>query len=160
MKTRSGFVSNSSSSSFILHFKEMPKCVCEIEKLLLEDRYPTFYAEYSKRQVAERLFSALETGKTGDHDIQQEIADCWDCWDEVEDPTIPQSPDTFSAPEWEEYNKKVYAWAETKKEEILKKYPGEYFVLVEFSDNDGPLDTMMEHSGCFDNFVVQRFCKH
>ena len=158
MKTRSGFVSNSSSSSFILHFKEMPKCVRDIEKRLSKDYYGgPFFNEYPKQHVAERLFSALETGKTGDHDIQQEIADCWD---EVEDPTRPQSPDTFSAPEWEEYHKKVYAWAETKKEEILKKYQGEYFALVEFSDNDGPLDSMMEHSGCFDNFVVQRFCKH
>jgi len=69
MKRRSGFVSNSSSSSFIVGFERRPASVEEVHKILFntelnEDSHVTYY-DYSlpTKDVAERVFRDLKEQK-------------------------------------------------------------------------------------------------
>ena len=65
MKVRSGFVSNSSSSSFILKFDKVPKTKEEMRILLFGEKPPAFVAHWgddavSTEQVANILFKDVE----------------------------------------------------------------------------------------------------
>ena len=73
MKIRNGFVSNSSSSSFIVAFKKVPKSVAEMQKMLFGDepyyKNPYFYPEDKKygsepswlaQEVSIRVFNDMK----------------------------------------------------------------------------------------------------
>ena len=65
MKIRNGFVSNSSSSSFILKFDKLPESVEEVRELLYGENPPlfaTFWSDdaVSTKKVAEILFRDIE----------------------------------------------------------------------------------------------------
>lgn len=64
MKIRNGFVSNSSSSSFIVSFKTIPNNVTELKKILFGDKKTVFNEVYDHEQ------STFELSKIIFHDMQ------------------------------------------------------------------------------------------
>lgn len=85
MKRRSGFVSNSSSSSFIVGFERRPASVEEVHKVLFkedlnEDTHVTVY-DYtiSTKEVAQRVFNDLKEQKKAANTakILKEIESGW-----------------------------------------------------------------------------------
>ena len=64
MKTRTGFVSNSSSSSFILSFKEKPKSAEDIRKAIFpgQDKFSPNWGdeEYCTKEASEIIFKYMK----------------------------------------------------------------------------------------------------
>ena len=79
MKVRQGFVSNSSSSSFIIGFAEKPTCAEDVQKALFGHTNGGYEGYYDEQASHEKL------AKTVWHDIQQpqakDITDASDVFD-------------------------------------------------------------------------------
>lgn len=79
MKTRNGFISNSSSSSFIVAFPKKPKTVEETFKMLFGDREKneeiTYLDDYKITcgEVANRVFNDIKFQKSADMDLIAQI---------------------------------------------------------------------------------------
>ena len=79
MKIRNGFVSNSSSSSFILKFNKMPESADEVRKILYGENPPELTGYYddfaiSTKQVSEILFRDIKSAMVlGVEDVVSQI---------------------------------------------------------------------------------------
>jgi hypothetical protein len=158
MKIRSGFVSNSSSSSFIIGFKEMPKNFCELKDLMFgEYAERTFYYEeaYDVFDVARVVFEDLKAPVTKD-DLIREVASGWvnGIAEDYDDELISNSEfQKWTNDEKQDYWKK----REDKREKQAAEYVDNFlkgkedltFFIVEYSDNSGQQEAMMEHGDIF-----------
>jgi hypothetical protein len=147
MKIRQGFVSNSSSSSFVIALEEMPKSPEELQKLLFGDRqeYHAPYGEgfWSTEQVANTVFEDLKRQKPlTKRGVAKEIASGY----------FPGYPELdYSADwkeiDWEARNKEVDDAAKQYAEGFIKSTKGmKYFVLC-YGDEDGSYYSALEHGG-------------
>ena len=62
MKRREGFISNSSSSSFLVAFDKIPTSVEELQKMLFGDyeRYGYYEKSYSTKEISEIVFKDMK----------------------------------------------------------------------------------------------------
>lgn len=163
MKVRNGFVSNSSSSSFIVAFPHLPTSLEDLKTILFDDEtvYPNPYVWTEKdpygwpvSEVAETVWGdlqrrgiinkaeALEVAKTGYVDG----ADQPD-WLVA---TVPAAPLEGRSKLWEDYQEKWDAANSSVASEFLKTVPDGYVLAhFEYSDNDGPYFTALEHGPLF-----------
>ena len=166
MKTRLGFVSNSSSSNFILAFDKKPKSQKELQKLMFGDKetHGTSYDDFSAPtgQIAKAVF--VQLGKSLKLDqILQEFRTGWldgvtehFNWD---DPDVPG----ISDPGWEEYNEAQEEREIIRSLEYFNKWKcpdDQVFFCVSFGDDDGPFGGLCEQSGIFDNIHHVRISHH
>lgn len=126
MKIRKGFVSNSSSSSFILALDKKPKSVSEMKELLFGDAefyYDPYYDEsssyfqnrtekYPTKTVAKTVFEDIKDQKPMTlEDIAEELSSGWGQDELVDGTKRPEYSDfrkegeSFCDSSWEEYDK-------------------------------------------------------
>jgi len=177
VKIRSGFVSNSSSSSFVLAFSEKPGSKEELHELMFGKEEREFHSPWewnkystSTTNIAEAVFVQLGKQLSLD-DILEEftsghldgISLDWndpsmpDCWIEDENGN-------------EVYNPKYKEWmdAEGEKEKIraLEYFnrwncpDDQVFFRVEFADEDGSFGSLCEHGGIFENIHHVQISHH
>ena len=167
MKIRKGFVSNSSSSSFIVMFPRVPTSVDDVAKMLFGGKSTVFVGSYPVKQVAETVFNDIQGQKMNDLEKAIELlSHSWDCPVKYEDYQTDLN-------DWKTMNHGAYdadckKWAEKRFEEFfsLKKIrkdkllkiegkdidvSGDVFFIFEYSDNDGEYFSTLEHGGLFDN---------
>jgi hypothetical protein len=80
MKTRNGFVSNSSSSSFVIGFKQKPKSVAEMKRILFgKDDTVTYYDEsLSTDRIADTVYNDIKNQLPATvKQIDEEIRSGW-----------------------------------------------------------------------------------
>jgi hypothetical protein len=166
VKIRNGFVSNSSSSSFILFLKKVPESIEETQKMLFDDEelYCSPYGDQSwpTRSVAEIVFKDIKAGIL----TKEDMADSASEWNSDGDPDYPSYPEyhkrvdtdsksdkviaeVFDTLTWFTFDKKKHLYGEKKAAEYLAKYPGHTVVKVTYADENGAQSGAMEHGDLF-----------
>jgi hypothetical protein len=167
MKVRAGFVSNSSSSSFVVGFPYKPKTVEELRYRLFGDKelFPGYYddVEFPTSQIAEVVFRDLNQQEPmNQQEVLEEIrSGYFDGHPEFSYHYDPKETDEQMRERWDEESRQTDAAAEALfQREIAPRWEKLEFYRFTYSDNDGPLQTTMEHGGIFDALTHLRISHH
>lgn len=158
MKIRNGFVSNSSSSSFVVAFKEIPKTVGTMEDLLFGD-IDEFgqWEKFPVRDAARRVFEDLKAQKkplTKEQIVEEFAVGYINGYPEINSFYKDKEID------WEAYKKAVQKNAEKEAKKFMNKNKDRKFYIFSYSDKDGAFMCEMEHSGIFDNLPHVCISRH
>ena len=169
MKTRQGFVSNSSSSSFILALPRKPESAEELHSWMFPTGPTTItYCSdvISSQQAAETVFRDIsEATSMTFAEVVEEFNSGTVC-DERYHRKFPEYPRSYdmskedSRKAWDEYNVASQRVAEECATDFEKDNPEALFFKVEYSDNDGDFYCTMEHGEVFSNLKNVRFSHH
>ena len=169
MKIRTGFVSNSSSSSFVVAFPHKPKDVEDLKKMLFgkqEWHYTGYYSEGDSptQEIAENVFKKIGKKATA-KDMIESIAHGWFCDFDNFVGILPGCYSRDNDPDFEQIDLKdpkrmeklEEKWAAEEKEnnkrakDIVDAFrrmnDDKYIVVMSFSDNAG--EAVEEHCGIF-----------
>jgi hypothetical protein len=170
VKTRNGFVSNSSSSSFVLALPRLPKSAEELHGWMFPSG-PCIVSPYgdpaSSERIAEAAFNDLsaESKLTRDQMAEQFTRGTVYC--DIAEIDWPKYPHWRNNQTWEE-RKPLYDQYDADRKVAARKLadamicqnPKAEFHVVEYSDNDGPFWTVMEHGDVFEHLPHQRISHH
>lgn len=169
MKTRDGFVSNSSSSSFIVGFAHVPASVEEMRKLLYGEKrtwYHTYQTEAkgttlacAMRVLADLIGSELLTMD----DVYRAIGNDMPLdGDYNTHPCVAK----YDFPHYRDYTLDAYR-EHAHKEACIRFYDGEIaahpeltWYVFEYEDTRSTVESELEHGGTFKNLVHFQFSHH
>lgn len=168
MKTRYGFVSNSSSSSFILNFPNgKPKSKDELQKILFGERkeyhvpYDTEF--YPSDVIADAIWSQLSIASVA---TKEEILNIIKNGYPSLEPWVEKML-TVKYPEVDNYatNNKI-SWkvweAEHNKyaEQFMTMFHDDKYYILEFSDRDSSLQGAIEHGTALNSVTTLKISHH
>jgi hypothetical protein len=166
-KFRNGFVTNSSSSSFIVSLEKLPTTIKEVKKLLFKKDQVAYSACYSSEcfslnDVAERVYNEIQDAKPNDEEsIKNELSGHYD--DGPDYCTYTSGLDYKSKEykdAYEKYIKDHEEFIEKKYKDFMKKNKDKIVVSLNFSDNDGPLNSAIEHGDLFNHIPHIKVSHH
>lgn len=171
MKRRHGFVSNSSSSSFIIALARKPETVEELHSWMFPngpESIQPYDTAISSQQAAEAAFRDIveATPMTSEERVKNldyGTVMAKDGWDH---PEFPKSPEfhRFKTPETKREALKAYnaahkAAAKKVASSMEKENPDKLFFRLEYEDHD-PFNCVMEHGDVFRNLTHIRISLH
>jgi hypothetical protein len=150
MKIRNGFVSNSSSSSFILVFDTLPKSVEELQGMM---NFTECSTRFSPEEYAQQVFRDIQDDDAKDEERLKELFEreaYWECAEEFR--KAWQTNDR-------EENDRLHKAAQDLSDQITNrmlqefkdKNKGKHIRIVRYSDNDGEFCSNLEHGELFAN---------
>jgi len=149
MKIRTGFVSNSSCSSFVVAFPKEPSSAKDVKKILFPNgkkTYSCYDSSYTTEQVAETVWKDIQNQKPNDKDK---------IWEELHG-YIKGEPDyeKFKLPNGD-YDWKAYDAAHCKhRQKVMKKFIEQNqdatIYCFHYGDDNGQYEGALEHGGLFD----------
>jgi hypothetical protein len=176
MKIRNGFVSNSSSSSFIVIFPRIPKSAKDVKNMLFKPNqkiYKGLYDDdkYTIEEVAETVWKDIQEQKVNDIELAIDELSRLSYDGDSEEPKYEDFQDSNGKTDWEQYDKACEKFGKKRFKEFfnvrknkLKKLNNEHvddvFYIFEYSDNNGSYFTALEHGNLFKNLKHIRINKH
>jgi len=157
MKTRNGFVSNSSSSSFIVAFPYIPETVEEVKQMLFGDieRIDIYDYSITTSQMAGVVFKdMLDSGIVNKEKIMEEVS-------LGQFPGCPEHD--YNYRDEEAMNKYFEIWDKAAVKlgnDFINANLNGHFFIFEYCDNDGPLYSTMEHGDIFSRLPNIQIGKH
>jgi len=163
MKTRQGFVSNSSTSNFIVGFRRVPTTVEDMQRMLFGDAvYCTWDEDYLTIDVAKQVFEDLQGAvPLTEKEILEEINRGW--FEGCKDSYIE---DEYGTPEykrkWAEREERNRQEAQKLYETRIKPYleGRQFYCLIYGNERDPGLIAAIEHMDTFHNFIYLQVCQH
>ncbi len=163
MKTRYGFVSNSSSSSFVVAFKRRPASVDELHKMLFDNNKTFIYYDY--------LFNTEQAANTVWKDMKGQ---CSLTLNEISSMIgegyvegAPEYPWSECNVTEEQHRRNVDKYEDDTAEFIQKMAKrfvddnvGAVLLSFSYSDNDGEYYSALEHGGLFQRLPHIRISHH
>lgn len=159
MRQRNGFVSNSSSSSFIISFDKKPESIDEMKKILFGDKEeyldPYDCTSYTTVSVAETVFNDIKDQiPMTQEQISEELSFGW----------VPGAPQFSSFRtekdnlhlDFEAYKKANKEFTDKLAYKIIKDSKEKVMFLVKYAD-DTAYGCALEHGDLFENiehFVI------
>lgn len=136
MKIRRGFVTNSSSSSFIVTFPKIPKSVHEMQEMLFGDKTHLHHpikegVSFSTEAIAAVVFVEMQ------RQIKEKVKLDW-----ANDNLLQ----VFTSSEIHDL---LWMFDENKPEEVLKKLKDPNTFYFHYSDRDSDLSLVMEQGDIF-----------
>lgn len=166
MKIRTGFVSNSSSSSFVVALDRAPETVDELKHLLFGEN--DGYEGHSAWEVAATVFKDIkDAGEATVEQVIDEAASGTPYGRDVSDRLEPDYPSWFKDMTPQQFNEKLAAWQKTRREwaagtvqRFLDRTKGKKYFIVTYGDEDGQYYSDLEHGGLFDALPYVQVSHH
>lgn len=169
MKIRNGFVSNSSSSSFVVAFPKKPKSAKDVQEILFGTIpnfvNPWFDAKYADQEdvafwpaneVAKIIYRDMKGQKPNSKiKILKAIEGGWFRG-------IPEFKhyEKEGKIDWDAYYKESNRRAKKIADDFIDENKDTFIYTFEYSDNDGRLSASMEHGSTFDNVPHIKISRH
>lgn len=172
MKTRNGFVSNSSSSSFIIALPSHPTSISQVHEWLFNTSVEKAFVwnDQDSLEIATIVYNDV-TGS------RYEAIDCWciakiasdhcEYLDVIEEQLTKEG---FSSHVLDWSDNQTESLAYLRRGELALQYMqkfiqhqdviGKKLYVVEYGDNSGPLYASMEHCDLFENIPHIRSSRH
>lgn len=180
MKIRTDFVTNSSSSSFIVAFDKIPESIEELKEMMFSDdekKYRCFSGPYDGNffdinVIAEIVFNDIKNQKVNDFKAIKEEFGSFSKYDEdyhmytklayPEYPEYDRTDEKARKKAWDAYSKECEKVKNDAYKNFMKSksFKGKKLFIFEYSDNSGTLGCAMEHGSLFKKFKYLRVSKH
>ena len=179
MKTRNGFVSNSSSSSFVVAFDKTPATKTELRDLMFDPdqtRYPEPYGDgfFPTEEVVNVVWGNMQEPATDDEwggidgsgpmTAEQVRSEFNNGYLEGEPDRWRSLSDFDNDDEWraslDAVEKEREKYARKVADEFMGENPGKVFFRFHYSDNDGSFYCAMEHGNLFHKLTHFRISHH
>lgn len=165
MKIRNGFVSNSSSSSFVVAFPEMPTSVEHVREMMFgkELNIRSAYGDeiYTTHQIAETVYNDILNQKVND---KKNIIDGFNGWLEGSPEYNYEYNDELTEEEqekkWNDYIRADRKFREDTAREFIESRKYKFIYVFEYGDENGDYGSTLEHGGIFDRLDYKKINRH
>jgi hypothetical protein len=180
MKIRTGFISNSSSSSFVVAFPYKPETVEDLQKMMFGKQkfhYISIYGEkgvtdYPTHSIVEQVFRDINKKATNEEVIESiehghfdayihpEICPGrYDNWDQITKLIYEKDKEEMERL-WEEEAAINHARASAIASAFIDHNKNKFIVVLEYGDEGGEFEAILEHTDIFQRIQHIRTSYH